>query len=228
MKVSFHSQPAYSLAVCYLEYGEVIRTEPGSMATMSDGVSVKADMGPGGLKRGIMRKALGGESLFMARYQATVENAWVALAPKYPGDIAEVQLHAGGPGLISEAGSLLAIADGVNADVKWGGLRNIALREGATMLHLDGHGTALICSYGGIVQHDLAPGQKMIVDSGHLVAYSDTISTRIGPLSGLVASQFTGEGLVAELTGPGHVYIQTRSETEIRSWLMPTRAQNEK
>ena len=226
MKVSFHSKPSYALAVCSLSYGESLRAEAGAMACMSAGVTVKADTGPGGLRKGLMRKAFGGESLFMGRYQADVEGAWVALAPKYPGDIEEVHIQPD-VGLVAESGSLLALSEGVDADVKWAGAKSIILREGATLLHLEGQGNALICTYGGIVRNDLAAGQTMIVDTGHLVAYSDTISMRVGPLSGLLTAQFSGEGLVAELRGPGSVYVQTRSETEIRSWLLPQRRQNE-
>jgi uncharacterized protein (TIGR00266 family) len=195
------------------------------MASMSDGIAMRADAGPGGLGKGLMRKALGGESLFMGRYEALVEGAWVAFAPKFPGDITEIALD-GGIGIVAESGSLLALSGAVNADVRWAGVRNIVLREGATMLHLTGEGTALVCSYGGIVRHDLAPEQRMIVDTGHLVAYSDTVAVRVGPLSGLVAAQFSGEGLVAELTGPGTVFIQTRAESDLRSWVLPKRAQN--
>lgn len=226
MRVDFHSKPSYALAICYLSYQESVRAESGAMAAMSDGVSVSADAGPGGIVKGLMRKTVGGESFFMGRYTAQVEGAWVAFAPKYPGDIDQIDLD-GSVGICAESGSLLALSGGVDADVRWAGLKSVILREGATMLHLTGSGTALLCSYGGIVRHELAHGQKMVVDTGHLVAYSDDVRIRIGALSGLITAKASGEGLVAELTGPGTAWIQTRSETEFQSWFMPKRAQNQ-
>jgi uncharacterized protein (AIM24 family) len=34
----------------------------------------------------------------------------------------------------------------------------------------------------------------------------------------------SGEGIVARLTGPGPVFIQTRAEQGLTSWLAPSRA----
>lgn len=227
MRVEFHGAPSYTMAVCYLNYGETVRVEPGAMATMSDSIHVGADTG-GGVVKGLLRKQFGGESLFMGRYTATVADAWVAVAPARPGDIIDVDLTADGPGLVAETGSFLAMDDRVNIDVQWAGLRNIVLREGATMLRLTGEGKALLCTYGGFIRHYLHPGQKIIVDTGHLVAYEDTCRVRVGPLSSVVTASFSGEGLVASIEGPGHVYVQTRAETELKSWLFPERAQNKR
>jgi uncharacterized protein (TIGR00266 family) len=226
MRVSFHAQPAYSMAVCYLDYGESMRAESGAMATMSDSIDVSADSGPGGVVKGLIRKQLGGESFFMGRYTAHMQDAWVAVAPKKPGDIIAIEVRHGAPGLVAEAGSLLAMGEGVNVDVRWAGVRNILLREGATMLHLDGEGTALLCTYGGFVKHHLEAGQGMIVDTGHLVAYEDTCSVKVGMLGGMTTAAFSGEGLVAQIKGPGAVYVQTRAEAELKNWLFPERSQN--
>jgi len=38
---------------------------------------------------------------------------------------------------------------------------------------------------------------------------------------GLKSTMFSGEGLVCELTGPGKVMIQSRSEESFLSWLIP-------
>ena len=226
MRVQYHANPAYSMAVCYLDHAEAVRAESGAMVAMSDSIAVSADTGPGGLVKGLLRKTLGGETLFMGRYQALVHDAWVAFAPAMPGDIIDIDVSEDGPGLVAESGSLLAVAEGVNVDVKWAGLRNIVLREGATMLRATGQGKLLLCTYGGFVAHWLEPGQSMIVDTGHMVAYEDTCTIRVGPLGGLLTAGFSGEGLVAHLTGPGAVYVQTRSEFEHRAWLFPEQAQN--
>jgi hypothetical protein len=44
--------------------------------------------------------------------------------------------------------------------------------------------------------------------------------TRCGG-GGLKSTLFSGEGLVVDLTGPGRVLMQTRSQDQFLSWLIP-------
>jgi uncharacterized protein (TIGR00266 family) len=222
MKVDVRHSPAYAVAYCYLAADESVRAESGAMAAMSGGIAVKADAGPGGIAKGIMRKTLGHESFFMTRFTAQVHGAWVAVASKFPGDIKTVQIDAD-RGMVCESGSLLAMSDGLSEDIKFAGVSNILMREGATMLHVHGTGTALLATYGGIEEFALEDGQTLIFDTGHVVAYSQGMSVRVGPLSGLVTAKLSGEGLVAEITGPGRVFVQTRALVDLAHWLLPDR-----
>jgi uncharacterized protein (TIGR00266 family) len=190
------------------------------MAAMSAGVSVSAGLGPGGVTKAVLRKQLGGESFFMTRYASSIHGAWVALAPKYPGDVEHSTLD-GDSALLIQSGSLLAVSSGVSVDVRWAGMRSIAMREGSMLLRVAGTGNVLMSSYGGIQRFELADGEQMIVDTSHLVAFSEDISFKIGPLGGVGVAALSGEGIVAKLTGPGLVYIQTRAETGLRGWLFP-------
>jgi uncharacterized protein (TIGR00266 family) len=195
------------------------------MAALSSGIEVKTGTG-GGVTKGLMRKALGGESFFLGRYLAKIHGAWVAVAPKYPGDIITLDVD-DSHSYMTQTGSMLALGDGVSMDVRASNLTNILSREGITMLRLHGQGKAVLCSYGGLQHFDLEPGQQMIVDTGHLVAYSDGMSMHAGFLSGFTTAATTGEGLVAQLVGPGEVFMQTRAEAQLRNWLIPERAQND-
>lgn len=97
------------------------------------------------------------------------------------------------------------------------------------MLRATGTGKLLLCTYGGFVRHWLNEGEQVIVDTGHLVAFDETVQMKVGTLGGVMTSGFTGEGLVAQMTagpGGGAVYIQTRAEAGIRDWLFPKRSQN--
>ena len=114
--------------------------------------------------------------------------------------------------VVLASGSFLAASEHVDVDVKWAGVRNIIMREGATMLRVSGEGLLLACTYGALVQHTLAPGQSVIVDTGHVVGYDDTCAMRVGPLGGVARGALNGEGFVAKFTGPGRVWIQTRTE----------------
>lgn len=224
MRVDIACQPSYSLAYVHLDGGESVLCESGAMVAMSAGMRVAVSTA-GGVTGAVLRKVAGQETFFMARFEAMVHGAWVALAPKFPGDIADVEVTDQHP-LLVQTGSLLAHPDTVKTDVKFGGVGTVLQREGLTVLLARGAGKVLICSYGGLQRFDLGEGERLIVDTGHLVAWSANMGLKIGPLSGVVEAAFSGEGLVAELTGPGMVFLQTRAERALRSWLLPPREQN--
>ena len=224
MDISVECSPAYSMAYVSLLAGESFVVEHGAMAMMSEGVAVKGSL-HGGVGRAIMRKTFGEESFFMGTYTAEVHGAWIAVAPPFPGDVTILEIDHHHP-MICETGAVVGHADTVHVDVKYAGARAIVLREGAATLRLHGEGKALLSSYGGIQRFELGEEQSLVVDTGHLVAWSEGMQLRIGMLGGAVASQLTGEGLVARLTGPGVLYVQTRAEQEFKSWLFPDRAQN--
>ena len=50
------------------------------------------------------------------------------------------------------------------------------------------------------------------VDSGHIVAFEDTLEMKVGKASkSLVGSILGGEGLVCKFTGQGKLYCQTHN-----------------
>ena len=217
--------PAFATAKLTLAAGESVRAESGAMLAMSAGIAMETST-QGGVLKGLKRSLLGGESFFMGKYTAEVHSAWVGVASKYPGDAPCLDLD--GEGMRIETGALLAVSEGVSVDVKYAGLGNIVIREGATMLHVDGIGKVVIGTYGGIQRFELNEGEEMIIDTGHLVGVADTVKMRVGPLSSVSTAVFTGEGLVARMLGPGTVIMQTRAEQSFREWLMigDSRAQN--
>jgi uncharacterized protein (TIGR00266 family) len=224
MQVSLRHRPAYSLAYLVLDAGEQVFVERGSMAVMSGGVSVRAATGSG-VSTAIARRAIGGESLVFSAFKGEITGAWLAVAPPRPGDIEVVELA--GTGLLVQTGALLAYAEGVDVSLRYGGVRSVIMHEGVVFLHVAGEGDAVLCSYGAIERLDVGQGETLIVDTGHLVAFDDTMQFEVGPLGSISTAALTGEGIVAKFTGPGVVYIQTRAERDLRSWLLPTRGQNE-
>lgn len=224
MQVDVSSRPAYALAYVKLARDESVYAESGSMVSMSSGIEAAATLS-GGVVQSAVRRLIAQESLVMARYTARVTGAWVALAPKFPGDLAPIEISPTAA-VIVQSGSFLAHSDGVEVGAALGSLQSVALREGATVLAATGSGTLLIAAYGGLERFELRDGEQLVVDSGHLAAWSATLGLRVGPLRGIVSSALTGEGLVGEFTGPGTVYVQTRAEQQLRSWLYPTRQQD--
>lgn len=79
----------------------------------------------------------------------------------------------------------------------------------------------VLASYGAMHERELADGETFTVDSGHLVAFSQEMEFNVRRVGGLKSSMLSGEGLVVDLTGPGDVILQTRSEDAFLSWLIP-------
>jgi uncharacterized protein (TIGR00266 family) len=93
--------------------------------------------------------------------------------------------------------------------------------EGISMLEATGTGTLLVSSYGAIYEKTLGAGEKYTVDTTHLVAFDATMDVQRKTVGGLKSTLFSGEGLVVEMTGPGMIYIQTRSPQALINWIIP-------
>jgi uncharacterized protein (TIGR00266 family) len=224
MRVKIEAPGAYAMAYITLDHGQTVYVERGGLVAMSAGVQVGTGV-KGGVARSAMRKMFGGEDFFMGRYTANMHGAWVAVSPPFPGDITTVDITPERP-LLVEAGALLAAEAGLDVGVKVAGLSPLLLKVGVTMLSLSGTGGALFGTYGSLLHFPLQAGQQLVVDSGHLVGYTPNMRVEFGFLGGLVTAATSGEGLVGQFTGPGEVFVQTRAEQSLRTWLLPAQAQN--
>jgi uncharacterized protein (TIGR00266 family) len=220
VNIDVRGRPSYAMAWCQLEFHERVFVEREAMAAMSDHIHVAASTGGTGVARALVRQAATGESAVFTAYTAEVEGAWVAVCPKLPGDVVQVAVDPG-EALVVESGSLLAYSEGVSPHLRYGGVRGVLMREGLVFIKLTGSGVGLLSAYGGIEPIPLEDGQVVVVDTGHIVAFSDSMEYQIGPLGGVATAALSGEGLVAKFTGPGTVLIQTRSEAQLRNWLEP-------
>lgn len=59
----------------------------------------------------------------------------------------------------------------------------------------------------------------MTLDTGHVVAFDDTVNYRVRKAGSWKSTILGGEGLVTDFTGPGRVWLQTRSTTDLASWV---------
>ena len=89
------------------------------------------------------------------------------------------------------------------------------------MLEATGSGTLLVSSYGAIYEKTLGAGEKYTVDTSHLVAFDGNMGVTPKPIGGFKSTLFSGEGFVVELSGPGKIYIQTRSPQALINWIIP-------
>lgn len=217
MEIDLQYRPSYSLAVVKLAANERIRAEAGAMVSMSASVVIETKA-EGGLFKSLGRALLGGESFFQNFFQAGPEGGEVTLAPELPGDILVVELKENR--LMVQAGSYMASETGVDLNGKVS-MKAFMSAEGVSMLEASGQGKLLLSSYGAIFERSLKDGEKYIVDTTHLVAFDASINVMTRPAGGLKSTLLSGEGLVIEMTGPGKVYIQTRSPKALINWIIP-------
>jgi uncharacterized protein (TIGR00266 family) len=216
--IQLRHQPSFAVARVTLGPGEQIRAESGAMMATSAGVSIEAST-QGGVLRGLKRSFLGGESLFITTYTAPAAGGWVDLANFLVGDIAQVTVTPDGPVNLTR-GTWLASSAGVDLDTKWGGFRNLFGGEGGFLVHAVGQGEVLMACYGAIDRVELAAGESITIDSGHVVAFSNTVTSQVRTVTGGLVQTFkSGEGLVFDFTGPGWITTQSRNPSELEAWI---------
>jgi uncharacterized protein (TIGR00266 family) len=218
MDIDIQYRPSYSLGLVKLAPSEAIFVEGGAMVGMSAGMTLETKA-KGGVLKSLARSVLGGESFFVNTYRAPAEGGEILLAPTLPGDMVIRPMQ--GETLMVQSGSYVASSEGIELDTKWSGAKTFFAREGLFMLRASGSGTLLISSYGAIHEMELASGQSYTVDTGHLVAFSDGMGFKVRRVGGIKSTIFSGEGFVVDLTGPGRLLMQTRSEDSFLSWLIP-------
>jgi len=219
MRYEIRYQPAFALAILSLDPGEEVLTEGGAMVSMSGNISLQTEV-RGGVFGALKRAVLGGESFFTSRYRAEGGPGELTVAPTLPGDITALELS--GQTMMLRSGSWLAGGPGLTVDSQWGGARGFFGTGGLFLLKVSGHGTVLFSTYGALHAKELAPGERYVVDTEHVVAFSQEMGFQVRKAaSGWMSTITSGEGLVCEFTGPGLVYLQTRSEHAFLHWLIP-------
>ena len=211
-------QPSFALAVVRLAAEQSILAEAGAMVSMSANVELQSQM-KGGLM-GALKRAVGGESAFVSTFTARGGPGEVTFAPGSPGDIAAIEM--GNQLFFVQSSSYLAGDAGLIVDTRWGGAKTFFGGEGLFVLQVSGTGLLLLSSFGAIHRKRLAAGERYVVDTGHLVAWEGTTQyTLRKAAAGFFRSMVSGEGVVAEFTGPGEILIQTRNLAALAGLLRP-------
>lgn len=193
----------------HLNQGESIYTESGGMAWMSDGVAMATNT-KGGLMSGLGR-ALAGESLFMTTYTCEANQGWVVFTPEAPGKILDMQL-ASGQSLICQKDAFMCAESSVKLEMHFRKKLGAGLfgGEGFILQKVTGPGHVFLEIPGEVREYDLAAGQKIKVDPGHIALFEPTVNYDITRVKGFKNILFSGEGLfLASLVGPGKVWMQT-------------------
>ena len=220
MQYEILHQEAFPVVKCDLRQGESIQAESDAMIAMSANLDVSGSMGGKGILGGLARKFLTGESFFFQRITASRGSGSVLLGHSAPGGIIDVELD-GTYGLRVQKDGWLASEEGVEVDTKMQSLtKGLFSREGFFILNIHGKGRVFLSSFGAIHAINLADGEEVIIDNGHLVAWPDYMEYKIEKASnGWFSTIASGECLVCRFRGPGAVLIQTRNPDAFTNWL---------
>ncbi len=206
-----------------LDPRESVVAEAGSMIYMNQDIIMDTIFGDGSAKSatgGMMGKLMGagkrmltGESLFMTQFTNNGQNiSHVAFGSPYPGKIIPIDLNEYSGKIICQKDAFLCAAKGTEVGIEFQKKLGTGFfgGEGFIMQKLEGDGLAFIHAGGSIIKKDLSPGQVLKVDTGCLVALTQSVNYNIEFVGNIKSAIFGGEGLFfATLQGPGSVWIQS-------------------
>jgi len=194
-----------------LDPQEGVRAEVGAMMYMEDGIEMNTGTG-GGIFKGFKRM-LTGDGFFITSFVHTGNGkAHVAFGAPYPGKIIPLDLGALGGEFIVQKDGFLCAAQGIDIDIAFTKKLGAGLfgGEGFILQRLTGDGLAFVHAGGTIIEKILAPGERLRVDTGSMVAIAPSVDYDIKFVGGFKNALFGGEGLfLTTLTGPGRVYLQS-------------------
>lgn len=221
MDVQIVHRPGNSAAQVRLAPNESCTSEGGAMIAMSGDMRIETTTHKQKGKGSVLRAAkrlLSGESFFLNHFTAGSQGGDLWLATTLPGDMFVYDLQQ--ENLIVQGGSYVASEPQVEIDLGWQGFKTVLAGEGLFWLHLKGSGKVLVNSFGAIYQ--VPVNGDYIVDSGHVVAFQETLDFEITKAGKSWVSSFLGgEGLVCRFKGQGMVWCQSHNPPSFGKALGP-------
>ena len=203
-----------------LDPGETVIAEAGAMMYLEEGINFEAKMGDGSSPKAgffdtmlsVGKRAITGEGIFMTHFTHEGQNKKKAcFAGPYPGKILPLDLREHQQSVLCQKDAFLAAALGTKIDIAFQKRLGAGLfgGEGFILQKLQGDGMAFLHAGGTIIHHKLA-GEKLRVDTGCIVAFSEGVDYNIERAGSLKSMVFGGEGLfLATLQGHGDVWLQS-------------------
>jgi uncharacterized protein (TIGR00266 family) len=198
-----------------LNPGEAIFAESGELSWMTSSVVMKTStqFGGGGGFGGVLKRAVGGSSIFMTEYSSQGAPGMVAFATRLPGQIFPIQVAPQpGMGFLGHRHAFVCANHGVELSIAFQQRLGAGFfgGDGFRLQKISGQGRAWVELSGEIVTYDLRPGEVMRVHPGHVGLFQDTVQFGITTVKGIKNKIFGGDGIfLAEMTGPGRIWLQS-------------------
>ena len=220
MQVELLHRPGNTAAKVTLQPGETCTAESGAMIAMSEHMNITTSTHKrqkGGLLKAAKR-LLAGESLFLNHFDPAEAPGDVWFGTDLAGDMMEMDLDQ--EKLIVQGGSFLACEDSIEIDLGWQGFKSVLSGESVFWLHLSGTGKLVLSSFGAI--YPIEVDGEYIVDTGHIVAFNETLDFSITKAGKSWLHSFLGgEGLVCKFKGKGTVWCQSHNPGSFGMSLTP-------
>jgi uncharacterized protein (TIGR00266 family) len=218
MQYEIKYDPSYSMLEVQLEKGERITGEAGALTYMTPNIDVKTRTRERSILGTLKTSILGGQSLFVTDFTAMGKEGKLALVAAPIGDIIKLEITPEN-GYIIQKSAYLASTQDIDLDVRWEGFTRGIFGQGLFMIRTTGNGDLFVNSFGALDKHVLAPGEQMVVDNYHLVAFSNSCEYEVRKFGNWKETILSGEGLVTYIEGPGEIYIQTKNLREFVDWI---------
>ena len=209
------------VVICYLESGEQMITERGSMSWMSPNMKMETSTN-GGVGKAFGRM-FSGESIFQNNYTAMGGPGMIAFASSFPGSIRAFEISPGNE-MVFQKSAFLAGEAGVDVSIFLNKQVGAGLfgGEGFIMQRVSGQGIVFAEFDGHVVEYELRADQQIVIDTGYLAAMTASCGIEIQTVPGIKNMVFGGEGLFnTVVTGPGHVWLQTMPLSNVAGVLRP-------
>lgn len=204
------TKPDFSYLKIKIPSNETLKVEASSMAAMDSNIRMKTRL-KGGLGR-----FFSSESLFINEFTAQNREGEIHVAPGPAGDIEEIEMD-GQKKIFLTATSFLASTMGIDTATKWQGVtKGFFSGESFFIMQCSGVGQLWFNCYGALLSIDVT--EEYVVDTGHIVAFSEGLDYSIGRFGGYKSLFFSGEGFVARFKGQGRLWIQTKRPQGLVAW----------
>ncbi|MFQ5852876.1 MAG: TIGR00266 family protein [Candidatus Binatia bacterium] len=203
-----------------LDPGETVIAEAGSMNYMEEGINFEARLGDGSNPQaGLMDKLLSvgkrvltGESIFITHFTNEGHGKrHVTFGAPYPGKIICLDMAELGGEILCQKDAFLAAALGTEVSIAFTKRLGTGFfgGEGFILQRLRGDGMVFVHAGGTIVEKKLQ-GNKLLIDTGCIVAFTPSLNYSIERAGNLKSMFFGGEGLfLATIQGAGTVWLQS-------------------
>jgi len=221
MDVEFQNGPAFTVAVARWAGGKQLRAESGATIGMTTGTQIETTT-QGGILKGLKR-SFSGESFFMNMFTAPPSGGEILLASSLPGDMTYVDLQ--GETWLFHRDGFIASEQTIDLDTKWGGLKGAFGASSFFVVKCSGQGKAIVATYGALRRVDLQAGQQYTVDSGHLVAWPESLPIEVRKVGGMKTPVPQRQGLRGDTDEPRHLLHADPQRGSLRQLAHPLPAQ---
>ena len=214
------SQGSFPTVSFTLEEGERIQSQSGAMCWMDEDVLMETNM-KGGLLQGIGR-LVSQESMFVNTFSAKKDDAQITLTNSRMGSVFELNISQDQQ-ILAQKSAFLCSEDTVATKIEFTKKLSAGLfgGEGFVLQKFTGEGLLFLETSGTVVKKELANGEILLVDAGHMVAFQSSVEYTVTLSKGMKNLLFGGDALLAKFKGPGTVWLQTHTISNLAAAISP-------